>query len=122
MKDRRKERRFDLPETCREYFEMRVKADEAAFFAAQLLDFSRHGVRFRCPGHLQVGSSIECTLSIPKAVSSREITLILLVRHSQQLGDQFVTGCEVEAVSSEVWFRVFEKVYDFIIERAGDVY
>ncbi len=121
MKDRRKEKRFDLPETCREYFEMRMKAGKGAF-SAHLLDFSRHGVRFKGPAHLEAGSSVECTIAIPKAVSSKEITLILVVRHCRPEGDHFITGCEVQAVSSETWFRVFEKVYDFIIERAGDVY
>ncbi|MDA8238758.1 MAG: PilZ domain-containing protein [Nitrospiraceae bacterium] len=118
--ERRKEARFIIPDIYRGYVTMKIKAGND-LFSADLLDFSRHGVRFRSPVSFPAGSLVECVLSIPRSLS-KEIAVTLRIAHCADSRAGFTAGAEIDTVSDEMWFKVFVKVHDFIVERAGRVY
>jgi hypothetical protein len=99
---------------------MKVKSGND-LVSAVLLDFSRHGVRFRSPVSFRAGALVDCVLSIPRSLSG-EIAVTLRIVHCADSVGGFTAGAEIDTVSEEMWFRVFVKVHDFIVERAGGVY
>ena len=99
---------------------MELQLEEGALRAV-LLDFSRHGLKFSTPESLKPESVIECRLSIPLSLS-KEISLTARIRHCTEVEGNYIAGAEIDNVSEDLWFRVFEKVHDFIIDRAGGLY
>lgn len=116
MLERRKEKRYPVPDIYRKYIEIRVKVFQD-FIEVALLDFSEHGIRIKSPVPFAVGELKECIVSIPRSLT-RDIAFKSRIRHCYEETDGFIVGAKIEEVENEVWFRIFKRVHDFISEKA----
>ena len=116
---RRREDRYPLPPAMRDLVRLRVVPAEGAPVEARLLDFSRRGLRFLSPTAFRVGERCACTVSIPRTLPE-EIAFEAEVRHCRPEGRASVIGASMREVRDEAAFRVFQKIYDFIVEPGGD--
>jgi phosphoglycolate phosphatase len=120
LDERRKERRYDVPDIYRKYIDVEVTGKQGRL-RATLVELSGHGLRLAAAEHFEPGSSLECVLTSPRSLS-REVAVTVRVRHSEKHGDEYVTGAEIERIHSEVWFKVFQQIVRFISEREGEVF
>lgn len=127
MLERRREKRYAIPEVFSRYILMKVKISED-YFPVQLLDFSKGGFRMKCPVPFDVGSLRDCLVSAPKSLS-REISLTARISHCMPGGrgkdesqEFYIAGAEITSVDDALWFRVLENTIQFISERSGVVY
>jgi len=112
---RRREDRYPLPETFRDYVLMRVEGP-GGIERVQLLDFSRRGVRFKTGVLLKAGDRYPCFLSIPPNMMG-DVTFRVAVRHVEKQADENIVGASVEDVGDEKGFAVFKKLFDYLIDR-----
>ncbi len=124
MYDRRKEIRYPVPEIYRNYIIFKIRDGSSNnFIQAVLLDFSRHGIKLKSPIRIDYDSSLECLISVP-ASFTKEIGFKARVRHciADDTASDFIVGAEIIEIPDELWFKVFEKVHDFIRDRMGEVF
>ena len=123
MSERRREKRYAVPEIYTKYISLRIRKDQDEFQAVDLLDFSLEGIKIRNPSSLPVDSTIECTISIPKSLS-REISFMGRIRYciEEEPGEHWLIGAEVIQSGKNLWLEIFSKTHDFIKERMGDIY
>jgi phosphoglycolate phosphatase len=118
--ERRREKRYSIPDIYSKYIEMKVTIAEN-LIPVRLLDFSEHGFRIESPVPFDEGTLRDCIVSAPRSLN-KEVALTARIRHCSEAGDVFFAGASIEAVESELWFRVFRNTLRFITERAGEVY
>ncbi len=123
MMERRKEKRYSVPEIYSKYVTLRIRKDPGDFLFVDLLDFSPDGIRIRHPSLVPADSSVECLTSIPKSLS-REIAFVARVKYCiQEEGDEnYLIGAEITRTKEELWLEIFSKAHDFIKERMGEIY
>ena len=123
MSERRREKRYAVPEIYTKYISLRIRKDQDEFQGVDLLDFSLEGIKIRNPSLLPVDSTIECIISIPKSLS-REISFMGRIRYciEEEPGEHCLIGAEVIQSGKNLWLEVFTEVHDFIKERMGDIY
>ncbi len=144
MIERRKGKRYVVPEIYREYITFKVNpersfftspskagvgADEwvnrasGKFVTMELLDFSSNGIRFKSPYGVSVDSAIECLISAPKSLT-KEVPFIVKIKYCIQddPDEEYLIGAEIIETSDKVWFDVFSNVHDFIKKRIGNIY
>jgi len=123
MTERRKEKRYAVPDIYTKYVTLRIRKDPGEFVLVDLLDFSPDGIKIRHPSLLPAGSSVECLISIPKSLS-REIAFMARVKYCvQEEGDEnYLIGAEIIRTKKELWLEIFSKAHDFIKERMGEIY
>jgi phosphoglycolate phosphatase len=120
FRERRKEPRHPVSDVYNKYFELKIKGPEV-LIPASLVDVSKRGIKMISPIPLYAGETVECVISAPKSLT-REVRFRVLVRHSVEAGlGSFMVGGEI-VEADDVWFRVFEKIYEFIKERTGNVF
>ena len=117
---RRREERYPVPEVYRQYFELRIRAQET-FVTVALDNLSRSGILFESPLPLPVDSRVECLISVSRSLS-KEVSFAVRVKHCRQSGGSFLVGAAIDSVADEVWFDIFLEVHDFIIARQGSIY
>ncbi|MBI4824212.1 MAG: HAD-IA family hydrolase [Nitrospirae bacterium] len=116
MLERRREKRYPVPEIYRKYIEMKIRKVSGDLIDVGLLDFSEHGIRIKSPVRFFVGELIDCIASIPQSLT-RDVTFKAIIRHWVVAGDGFIIGAEIKEVQDAVWFRIFKRVHDFISEK-----
>jgi hypothetical protein len=123
MSEKRKEKRYIIPEIYRKYVTLRIRKDPDGFQPVDLLDFSLEGIKIRNPSSLPMDSSIECIISIPKSLS-KKIPFKARIRYCiQEEGDEnYLIGAEVIQSGKNLWLEIFSKTHDFIKERIGKIY
>ena len=152
MIERRKGRRYVVPEIYREYITFKVNPerrfftspskaglsteprrslgaaewvirDSGKFVTMELLDFSSNGIRFKSPYGVSVDSAIECLISAPKSLT-KEVPFIVKIKYCIQddPDEEYLIGAEIIETSDKVWFDVFSNVHDFIKKRIGNIY
>ena len=126
MSERRKEKRYIIPDIYRKYVKLRIRKDQkdrGEFLFVDLLDFSPDGIKIRLPSLVPVNSSVECTISIPKSLS-REIPFMARIKYCiQEEGDEnYLIGAEIIQSGKNIWLEIFSKTHDFIKERMGNIY
>ena len=119
LDEKRKEKRYDVPDACRQYIELQVKSGNE-FVPAILGNFSRNGILFECPLPLSKGMRTECSISI-SLLFSREISFSIEVKYCYTNNGSHIIGASIDAISDEIWFDVFVEVHDFIVLRKGSV-
>ncbi|MBI5141924.1 MAG: PilZ domain-containing protein [Nitrospirae bacterium] len=113
-KGRRRENRYPFPDEYRKYIRMTmIRGDEPEPVA--LLDFSRHGIRFRVADTVEEGAEFECSLNAPYSIAG-ETSFRVRVVHCIETGDGYAVGGEINAIADEASFEVFRKLYDFIVK------
>lgn len=122
MQERRKETRYPVPEIYRQYIIFKLKKNDV-FIQVALLDFSRHGIRLKSPFPIENNSILGCLISVPASLK-REVEFKARVRHciADDTSSDFIIGAEIEEIPDNLWFHVFEKVHDFILNRMGKVF
>lgn len=89
---------------------------------AELVDFSRKGIRIISEVPLIVGEDVKCEVFMPKSLS-KAVRFKARVRFcSRSSVNRFTVGAEIMEIEDEIWFRVFKRIYDYIVERRGDVF
>jgi hypothetical protein len=144
MTERRKGKRYAVPEIYREYITFKVNPerrfftspskaglgaaewvikDSGKFVTMELLDFSSKGIRFKSPLEVSVNSAMECLISAPKSLT-KEVPFIIKVKYCIRRGpdEGYLIGAEIIETSDKVWFDIFSNVHDFIKKRIGDIY
>jgi|Deesub1362A_J573_1020465.scaffolds.fasta_scaffold00045_77 phosphoglycolate phosphatase len=120
MPDRRREKRYTIPRIHQQYIELKINIG-GEYIPVTLLDFSEHGMKIKSPVPFDVDSLRECLISVPKSLT-KAVALKIKIKYCSEHAGSFVSGAEILEVKDEVWFRVFRKVHDFILKRAGDVF
>lgn len=122
MQERRKETRYPVPEIYRQYIIFKLKKNDV-FIQVALLDFSRHGIRLKSPFPIENNSILGCLISVPASLK-KEVEFKARVRHciADDTSSDFIIGAEIEEIPDNLWFHVFEKVHDFILNRMGKVF
>lgn len=122
MQERRKETRYPVPEIYRQYIIFKLKKNDV-FIQVALLDFSRHGIRLKSPFPIENNSILGCLISVPASLK-KEVEFKVRVRHciADDTSSDFIIGAEIEEIPDKLWFHVFEKVHDFILNRMGKVF
>ncbi len=115
--DRRREKRYDVPDACRQYINLRVKNGKD-FVPAILANFSRSGILFECPLSFKKGDSAEFLLSI-SLVFNREISFRSEIRYCYEDHGSYILGASIDSISDDKWFDVFVEAFDFIVTRHG---
>ncbi len=118
--ERRKEKRFAVPDLYRRYITLNVQSGSVNT-SAVLLDFSRSGILFESLVPIAVDACADCRMSI-SLVLSREISFGIRVRNCQKKEDIYLIHAAIDSVADETWFSVFVEVHDFIVERRDAVY
>ena len=144
MTERRKGKRYVVPEIYREYITFKfnperrfftssskagsgaaewVNRDADKFVTMELLDFSSHGIRFKSPLGVPVDSAMECLISAPKSLT-KEVPFTVKIKYCIQDDphEEYLIGAEIIETSNKVWFEVFSNVHDFIKKRIGKIY
>lgn len=122
IKDRRKETRHPVPKIYRQYILLKIKDESDSFTDATLIDFSSHGIRLKSPIYMNPDKVFECTISIPASLT-KEVKFRIKVRFcTKDTEKEFIVGSEIVEISDKLWFRVLEKVHNFIRERDGTVF
>ena len=144
MTERRKGKRYAVPEIYREYITFKVNPersfftspskaglgadewvnrDSGKFVTMELLDFSSNGIRFKSPYGVSVDSAIECLISAPKSLT-KEVPFIVKIKYCIQddPDEEYLIGAEIIETSDKVWFDIFSNVHDFIKKRIGKIY
>jgi len=144
MTERRKGKRYAVPEIYREYITFKVNPerrfftspskaglgaaewvikDSGKFVTMELLDFSSKGIRFKSPLEVSVDSAMECLISAPKSLT-KEVPFIVKIKYcSQDEPDEgYLIGAEIIETSDKIWFDIFSNVHDFIKKRIGKIY
>ena len=117
--DKRRGKRYNVPDSCRQYIKLQVKSGNE-FVPAILGNFSRNGILFECPVSFNKGMHTECILSI-SLLLSREISFGIEVKYCYTDKDSYIMGASIDTISDQVWFDVFVEVHDFIVLRQGSV-
>ena len=112
-KGRRRENRYPFPDEYGKYIRMTMMRGDATE-AVGLLDFSRHGIRFRVADPVGDGSEFECSLSAPYSIAGETSFLVRAV-HCMATGDGYAVGGEICEIADEASFNVFTKLYDFMV-------
>ena len=123
MNERRKEKRYAVPEIYTKYVSLSIRKAPDEFQPVDLLDFSLEGIKIRNPSSLPMDCSIECIISIPKSLS-REVSFNARIRYCvQEEGDEnYLIGAEILQSGKNLWLEIFSKTHDFIKERIGKIY
>ncbi len=117
--EKRREKRYDVPDACRQYLKLQVKND-SEFVPAVLGNFSGSGILFECPVAFSKGMRTKCILSI-SLLSSREISFIIEVKYCYGNNGTYIMGASIDSISDKNWFDIFVEVHDFIVLRKGSV-
>lgn len=120
LADRRRDKRYRIPEIYQKYISLKL-ATEEGYVEAALFDFSEHGIKIISPVPLAVGALQGCLVSAPASLS-KEVSFAARIRQCFEHEGWFIAGAEIEEIHDEVWFRVFKKVHDFIHQRVGEVF
>src|SRR5512135_3238823 len=115
--DSRKEPRHEIPDPCRKYFTFTVKREQEQV-AAVIGNFSRNGILFECSRQFTAGDLAECSLRLNSA-PPREIIFGIEVKYCYANKGTFITGASIHAISKDLWFDAFEKLFDMIVTRQG---
>jgi len=152
MTERRKGKRYAVPEIYREYITFKVNPerrfftspskagrsteprrslgaaewvirDSGKFVTMELLDFSSKGIRFKSPLEVSVDSAMECLISAPKSLT-KEVPFIVKIKYCNQdePDEGYLIGAEIIETSDKIWFDIFSNVHDFIKKRIGKIY
>jgi hypothetical protein len=113
--EKRREKRYDVPDAYRQYIKLRVKSGNE-FVPAILGNFSRSGILFECPAAFSQGKHTECIISI-SLLLSREIAFGIEVKYCYADHGSYIMGASIDTISDETWFDVFVEVHDFIVLR-----
>ncbi len=116
-KEKRREKRYDVPDAWRQDIKLRVKSDNE-FVPAILANFSRNGILFECPVSFSKGMQTECLLSISLRLP-REISFSIEVRYCYTDNGSHITGASIVSISDEVWFDVFVEAHDLIVSKGS---
>jgi hypothetical protein len=116
---KRKEQRYNVPDSCRQYIKLQVKTGNE-YVPAILGNFSRSGILFECPVSFSKGMHTECVISI-SLLLSREISFGIEVKYCYSDKGSYIMGASINTISDETWFDVFVEVHDFIVVRQGTV-
>jgi len=116
---KRRGKRYDVPDACQKYIKLRVKSGNG-FVPAILGNFSRNGILFECPVSFGQGEHTECIMSI-SLLLAREILFGIEVRYCYEDHGSYIMGASIDTISDEIWFDVFAEVHDFIVLRKGSV-
>lgn len=119
LPERRRSRRFQVPETYQRYVLLRMEA-EGGYTEVALFDLSEHGIKLISPVPLQAGFLGRFVISAPDSLS-REVSFKARIRQCMEHEGWHIAGARIEEVEEEDWFRVFRKVHDFIQQREGDL-
>ncbi len=117
--DKRREKRYSVPDACQKYICLQVKSG-GVFAPALLGNFSRSGILFECQVPFSKGQHTECVLSI-SLVLAREITFGIEVRYCYEDHGSYIMGASIDTISDQAWFDVFVETHDFIVLRKGVV-
>jgi len=112
--EKRRETRYPLPESYRDYILMKVKVGDS-LVPVSITNFSRHGIRFMCPEPLAPGTVVECILLSSHRIR-KEVLFSVKVRYCTKQGATFDTGVQTEDISDKVSFDFFRSVHDLIMQ------
>jgi PilZ domain len=115
--EKRREKRYDIPDACRQDIKLRVKNGNE-FVPAILANVSRNGILFECPVSFSKGMQTECILSISLRLA-QEISFVIEVRYCYADNGSHITGASIVSISDEVWFDVFVEAHDLIVLNKG---
>ena len=115
--EKRREKRYDVPDVCRQDIRLQVKSGDA-FVPATLANVSRNGVLFMCPASFSKETQTECILSI-SLLQSREVSFVIQIKYSYADNGSHTTGASIVSISDEVWFGVFVEVHALAVLRKG---
>jgi hypothetical protein len=115
--DQRKEPRYNVPDPCQQYINLKVKRG-TELVPAVIGNFSRNGILFECPLQFSKGDRAECVLRVDLVIS-REITFGVEVKYCYENKGTFINGAAIYAISEDTWFDVFEEIFDFVAVRQG---
>lgn len=118
--ERRREKRHAVPGIYQKYLEFKLMIGQD-YIPATILDFSEHGLKLRCPVPLDPGSRRESTIAVPRSLQ-KEIHLTLGIRHCDEDNGAYLIGARIEEVGSEIWFKVFKNILQFIRDREGEIF
>jgi len=108
MEERRKEKRYAVPEIYAKYVSLVIKKDPGEFRPVDLLDFSLEGIKIRNPSVLSVDSYIECNIAIPKSLTM-EIPFKARIKYCIQEEDDenYLVGAEIISSGKNLWLEIF---------------
>jgi hypothetical protein len=123
MRERRKGKRYIVPEIYRKYILFKVKKVSGDFVNAELFNFSPRGISIKSRCRLTVDSAIECLISVPKSLT-KEIPFTGRIKYciEDEPGGDYLIGAEIIRTSDKVWFDLFSNVHGFIKGRIGDIF
>ena len=105
MIERRKEKRYAVPEIYREYVTFKLRQEPGEFVPMDLLDFSPSGIRIRSPFKFSVNSVIECLIAVPKSLTM-EIPFVGKIKYcvQEEPNGDYLIGAEIIQTSDKIGF------------------
>ena len=110
--EKRREERFDVPDKCRRYMSLHVRA-EGGFVPGLIANFSRSGILFESTVPLPTGIRTDCTLTL-SFLLNKVISFRINVKYCYKNNTSYIMGAEIESIKDHTWFDFFEEIYDFI--------
>ncbi|UCG78732.1 MAG: PilZ domain-containing protein [Nitrospirota bacterium] len=122
-KERRDEQRYPIQEIYRKYVSCKIKLDGAEAVDAQLIEFSKSGLKIMCKSHKEENSVLECVISLPK-LYPKDLKTRIKVRYStpSENSDNFIIGAKIIEADKDYIARVFAKIIEFVTLRTGNLY
>lgn len=112
--EKRKEMRFPFPEIYQKYIVLKINIS-GLFVPVTLINFSQHGLQFKCHEPLDINSVRDCTF-LTKHIIEKEVSFKVRVKHCEKHNEEFIIGGLIEEVSDGVSFNFFKSVHDYILE------
>lgn len=114
MAEFRSEERFPFPEGYHQHIRLSIQKGD---FSTQgvLMDFSPHGLRFRCPHALETNFSYLCILSTAHSIN-KSVSFEIIIKHCKETDHEFAVGASIGEIRDVLAFDFFESVLEFIRE------
>ncbi|MBI5100258.1 MAG: PilZ domain-containing protein [Nitrospirae bacterium] len=108
--DKRRERRYPVPEFYRQYINLIVDCGDGGAVCT-LVNFSQQGMCFISRDAIIEGTICRCGFSVAHAVSE-ELSFPVRVRYCVSRDDVYEVGAEVASGEDEISFNLFRSVTD----------
>jgi hypothetical protein len=113
--EKRVDERYHVPAVYKQHVKLQVRCGKTCE-RVEIGNFSRHGILFVSPVRMEMGSSVDCVISIAQWLE-KEVSFNVRVKHCVENSGSFLIGANIESVADTNWFEIFAEVHDFVMRQ-----
>jgi hypothetical protein len=113
--EKRVDKRYHVPAVYKQHVKLQVRCGKTCEHV-EIGNFSRRGILFVSPVRMELGSSVDCVISITQWLE-KEVSFGARIKHCVENNGSFLIGANIESVADANWFEVFAEVHDFVVRQ-----